>query len=732
MEKTQVKIVVSLFGLCMSAGAQSQTTQEADSNSAKTSEIQEIVVTAQRRSQRLQDVPLTVSALSAESLEAANITNVQDLSLSVPGLSVNNGLGFAVTHIRGIGSTQIGPGFESPIATYVDGVYYASTTSSLFDFLNVKDIQVLKGPQGTLFGRNATGGLIQVTTAEPTQTTVLRADLGYGNFNAVKGDFYVGGGITPTLTADFAFQVGHSGEGYGTNLATGEDVGQNDLSLSARSKWVWRPSDVTKVTGSIDFAEQRNSFGAQRVAPGSPNEPPLDVLQPAPRGGFWDVTDNEQPLTKNKNGGASLRLDQEFSPFNLLNIAAYRRAATNNNFDLDYTAEPFLGAYLHSDETQMSDELQLSSKPGDRIQWASGVYYFHSNSKYDPSQVTFDPNPALNPGFSALNTFSNQQAMSIAGYGQATGAIFTDTNLTLGARYTYERHSINGYTAIYAPDGSFLLNSAEASDREVTFEKPTYRVSLDHRFSPTLLAYVSFSTGYKSGGFNTQVPTDPVYEPESLKAYEIGLKTDFWDRRIRLDVAGFHDKYKDIQIDGFSDTSTHIINGAAATINGADVDAELHVSSQLFFTASAEYLDATFDSFPDAPLGAPNIGTVSTELPGSAAGNDLPFASRLVYTIAGNYGLAIGQHEINSNLTWNHTSQFAFEADNVLRQPTFNKINASIHWSRADSHFGVELWGKNLTNAATLTFGGSLNTGLREVIYAAPRTYGITFQYHLD
>ena len=155
--------------------------------------LMEITVTAQRRSERLQDVPLTVNVVSGDALATQGVNNVADLALVVPGLKVGNSVGFATTHLRGIGSTALGPGIENPIAIYVDGVYYASAESSLFDFLNVDSVEVLKGPQGTLFGRNATGGLIQVITREPTQETRIDADIGFANYQAGRADFYIGG-----------------------------------------------------------------------------------------------------------------------------------------------------------------------------------------------------------------------------------------------------------------------------------------------------------------------------------------------------------------------------------------------------------------------------------------------------------------------------------------------------------------------------------------------------------
>src|ERR1700744_200675 len=191
----------------ISSLAQAQTVAEP----AKPTEVSEVVVTAQRRSERLQDVPITVESVSADTMRTEGVNNIKDLTTVIPGLQIGDAVGFATPHLRGVGSTALAPGVESPIAIYVNGVYYASTTSSLFDFIDVDNVEVLKGPQGTLFGRNATGGLIQVTTKTPSQTPRLDADITYGNYQSVKSDVYVSGGILENLAA--ALAVSASGQG---------------------------------------------------------------------------------------------------------------------------------------------------------------------------------------------------------------------------------------------------------------------------------------------------------------------------------------------------------------------------------------------------------------------------------------------------------------------------------------------------------------------------------------
>src|ERR1700761_3855447 len=199
--------------------------------------LEEVVVTAQRRAERLQDVPIAVSAVTSDQLQSKGISGIEDLSVAVPSLNVGNGNGYLITHLRGIGTIANGPGIENPVALYVDGVYYANQTVGLFSFNNIAQIEVLKGPQGTLFGRNATGGLISITTADPTDAFKLRASLGASNFRGADGSVYVAGGLARDLAADLAVQ-GSRRDGWGRNEATGQDVYAVPRDVALRTKWV--------------------------------------------------------------------------------------------------------------------------------------------------------------------------------------------------------------------------------------------------------------------------------------------------------------------------------------------------------------------------------------------------------------------------------------------------------------------------------------------------------------
>ncbi len=711
--------------------AHAQTAPAGISAGPKPGEVSEVVVTAQRRAERIQDVPITVEAVSSETLKSTGIENVKDLSMVVPGLQIGDAVGFATPHLRGVGSTTLAPGVETPIAIYVDGVYYASTTSSLFDFVDVDNVEVLKGPQGTLFGRNATGGLIQVTTRTPTQAPRVDVDLSYGNYQSVKGDLYVAGGLLDHLAASFTAQASGAGQGYGRNLLTGDEVNRNDINLGLRTKWVWSPRDTTTVTAAADYSHRRDSYLADRLPPGATNLPRGANLPQEAVPAYtspWDTAQNIDPLNRNIAGGASLRLEQELGFARLMNLVAYRKNSSTIDWDLYEGVPLFFDGLLDASESQFSEELQLSSARGSPIIWSAGLYYFHSQSAYDPNHVIFGP-PDLNP----LQILSpdEQHANSIAGYGQATVPLPARINLTLGGRYTNENHDIVGHQTFFLDDGT-VLSDTPHPERGARFAKPTFRVALDHHPTDATMVYASFNTGFKAGGFNTGSIGDPAYGPETLKAYEIGIKSDLLQRTLRLDLSAFRYDYKNIQVQKIEGAATGIINGGAAKLDGADLDLKYVATEALNFDVSAEYLNARFTSFDQAPLSNPVFGPTTEVVTGSAAGKRLPYAPRFSFSVAANYVVPLRASELDLNATVQHSSLFYLEPDNVMRQSAYTRLNSSIAWRPANHRYGVTLWGRNLTNEAVISYGGTLVSGLRTVGYEPPRTYGITFEYHYE
>src|SRR5882757_7437265 len=557
--------------ICGTSSTQAQNVQLHEDQVADSTDIPTIIVTAQRRNENVQDVPIAVSAVTGQQLEIEGITNTLDIGRAVPSLIVTQTAGYVLPRIRGVGNSVVGAGYEGGVATYVDGVYLAAAPAGLLSLNNIEQIEVLKGPQGTLFGRNATGGLVSIITRDPSSMPGGTIELSYGDYQTASTDAYLTHGLGDVVAIDFAGHVSVQGEGYGINRFNGRDVNRLDNDTSLRSSLLFTPSQDTKVRLTLDYEQSKGStYGAVRLAPGTSTFFPQAPFQNA-----WDVDSDVQPFNQYKGGGVTARIEQNLGFAQLTSISAYRESDNVVVFDGDGTSTPGLTLYEGQRDYQRSEEVNLASNISSRIKWVGGLYYFNASSGYDPSQVTLSG--FLQPqtpfgSISVLDNYGIERTQSVAGYGQATASITDQTNLTLGLRYTSEKRKLDVYETIDIAGGPTGLPSPPFPPQGKTFSEPTWRVSLDHRFSPELMIYASYNRGFKSGGFNPRVPTDPAYDPEKLDAYEIGFKSDLLSRRLRVNAAAFYYDYSNLQVAKFTGHLTSYYNGAAARIYGLDTD----------------------------------------------------------------------------------------------------------------------------------------------------------------
>jgi iron complex outermembrane recepter protein len=716
--------------------------------------LTEVIVTAQRRSENLQDVPIAVTAISADQLSLSGIQSTTELSAVVPGLTTVDQAGQFLPHIRGVGTTAFGAGFENSVAVYIDGVYLAATPASLLSLNNIAQVEVLKGPQGTLFGRNATGGLIQINTKDPQSSFAGQASLSYGNYQTALGQLYVTGPIIgDKLAADLAVSTSTQGQGYGRNLFNGEDVYKMDRNIALRSKWLWTPADATRVTFAVDYEEMAGSqFTTFQITPGTkvlfgpgtPFGPPGSTAGPAVS--TYDVNEDFQPSDSFKGGGGSVHIEQDLGFAKLSGITAERYSKDSLAFDADATPLSLetINPVLEEDR-QFTQELQLTSEGTTRINWVVGAFYLHSDAMTDPSTV-FLGGPLISPLFpvDSIAIYGQEKTNSWAAYGQSTLAITDADRLTIGLRYTEEfRHLIatedgtlvggipvyplNGANPpSFAPTNPFVPGPSISESKK--FTAPTWRASFDHRFSDDVLAYVSYNRGFKSGGFNTGVPTQPAYDPEKLDAFEVGLKTDLMDKRLRLDAAAYYYKYKDIQVGYFVQGQLAYYNGASARIYGLDADLKALVTENLTLTAGVSWIHDRYTDFPNAIYYIPNLILGGNSTPTqSAAGNRLPLAPDETFSLAADYRYPLPRGALGLDVTYLFSTRYVFEPDNIQHQPAYNLVNSTLSWMAPGDRFTFSLWGKNLTDAVIAN--GLIASALGSLSeYQPPRTYGASIQ----
>ncbi len=729
-----------------------------DAQGADDAGLGEIIVTAQRREEKLQDVPVAVTAVTAEALGNKGIQNTLDLAQVVPALTFTSTAGSTQVRIRGVGTTNFGPGVENPVAIYVDGVYIASTSGAFFNLANIERVEALKGPQGTLFGRNATGGLVQVVTPDPGDEFkgLLRA--GYGNYQTVSADAYISGPLGSGVAADLAVHYSGMGNGWGTNVNTGNDVNRINSDFVIRSKVKIEPSDSVKFVLSGDYSRllgstpvtlqnRAGNFGIfEAIFTNRADANPANDLPLINRGGFYDNTATVDPRAEITAWGAGLNATFDLGGVELKSITAYRRTRFEDRFDIERVPQDVLNFAGVPKWQQFSQELQINGDAG-ALKYTAGLFYFKSTDEYDPFLLNFGPALAgvlVAPGVtSAVLQFNNaQKTESVAAYAQASYEILPATNLTLGGRYTDESKAASGTRSFIAnfgpvavpfvPVGTPYLAAGIAP--KVKYNNFSYRIALDHKFTPDILGYISYNTGFKGGGYNLTEPTNPAYLPERLNAIEAGLKMELLDRKLRLNLSAYHYDYSNIQVSNFITTAPFIVNAAKAKIDGFEAEFEARVTRGLTLSGGIAYADARFSNFLNADYtyivpGCTPTGVAATPCKADASGNRLPATPRFSGNIGFNYEAGVGNGLIGVNGNLFHSGAWfgTFDNDPRQKQDSYEVVNASIYFEPSADGLRFTLWAKNLFGAQ---YAQNRYMSSQQSVFqaAAPRTWGVTVE----
>ncbi|MCZ4340078.1 TonB-dependent receptor [Sphingomonadaceae bacterium G21617-S1] len=691
--------------------------------------VEDIVVTAQKRSERLQDVPIAVSAASAAQLENSGIKDLQQLTAIVPGLNVTAALGSFQPSIRGIATSS--NVVENPVALYIDGVYLPQQQEGLRDLADAEQITVLKGPQGTLFGRNATAGVIQIATRSPEFQPSAQFNLSYGSYQTIRTNAFVTTGLTDTVAASLSGAYQSQGKGWGESLTTGREENKLYHSYSLRGKLLANLGDATTVTLAGDYLNRRDSGVVYQPYPGTS----LVYAGFGPVTNRYDSYNGTGGYTYFRGGGVAMTIDSEFSFAKLVSISSYREGDFGFKFDLTNVAAPILISTAAGKSRTISQEIQLISTASGPIKWVTGAYYFNYRQGYDFFNRDFGTGVNATTGlpyrFSPLQRSANsgyEKSESIAPFAQADWEFLPDTTFTGGLRYTYEKRSLNdGRTQLTNPAG-VVLPQTIVPPKSLTFKEFTYRAALNHKFNDDVMVFASYNHGFKSGGFNIATPAAAGYLPEKLDDWEIGLKSQFLDRRLTFNVNGFYYKYKNIQVTQFiGNPPTQIVsNGARAELYGVDIDLIAKVAPGFTLSGGIELIHPEFTSYPGAPFGT-NLptGGVATA-PGNAKGQRVPFARKFVGTIAADYMTPFMGGNLALNLTATRSGDYYFEVDNFVRQPAYTMLNAAVKLSDAEDKFSLRFGVTNALNKSIFIRNATLAFGRLVAYGSPPREYTLS------
>ena len=737
---------IGLVGIVAAVGAfPAQLHAQADTAAAQRG-LEEIIVTAQRREESLQDVPIAVAALTAESLEITGVDSTRDLPQVVPSVQFTRSGASGLIFIRGVGTTNAAVGEESSNAVYVDNVYLPDLAQTINNFNNIERIEVLKGPQGTLFGRNATGGLIHIITRDPGDKMAASAELGYSDYDTLSGRAYVGGPITETISADIAVTSLDQNDGWGENLTVGRTIKLQDY-WGVRSKVVVRPSDTMKFTVAGDYNENSDNLGI-----GWKLDP--EVLGTGGRIGppGQDTTSNDYSLTEQEIYGGSLTAEFDLGPVTLTSITALRKSRNDSDFDVDGGPIGLVRIRFTSGSKSFQQELRLASNDTDPLAWQAGVFYLRP-------EATNDSN-FLGAAFAPLqgqHIVAELKTDSYAAFAEATYSFTQSTRLTAGVRYTKDQRDFDGGQANVSGagvEGAFTKNL----NTKLEYDEWTYRLALQQEITDDINVYASFNHGFKSGSYSLQSPLNVPYQPQFIDAYEIGLKSELFDRRLRLNLSAYHYDIEDYQVRSAAVANpgaSVILNAATVKVDGVDLEFEAAPIDDLRLFGGVTYLDSRFDEFGgpnaafQAPIVYPNPATCPANLRGTedpgvlspgprtgglttcfgdVSGNDTPNAPELSASIGASYTLPVGESgHVRGTVLYSYNDGYVFESDNIARQDSYDLLNASLEF-RPSENFGIELWGRNLSDSEYAVQKLTTGTGVT-VALGSPTTYGVNVKY---
>jgi iron complex outermembrane receptor protein len=617
--------------------------------------------------------------------------------------------------LRGIGTSFGFGGEENVVALYIDDVYIASPSATTFAFNNIDQIEVLKGPQGTLFGRNAMAGVINITTRTPADVPKADISVGYANYNTPSGSFYGSYPFSAKLSADLALAANDQRSGWGTNFYTGQPA-FTDQDVSARSKWLFRPDEATSITLVGDFSKTLYDEGiAMRPVEGAlfPNG---QVFQ-----GYYNVNENVPSYVDTKQHGVSAKIDRNLGWADLISITAWRNSRAFNNSDEDQGILP--SQYITIDDAlnSVTQEVRLTSKGETNLHWLAGVFYFHDLSNFSFT----DTGTAL--GGLSLNENFKQTIDSYAGFGQGTYDLPAGLHLTLGLRYTYDDIRKNAVEII----DPIVFQTSVADTTESAW---TYKVNIQKDLAAGISTYIGYSTGFKGGVYNFQDVAAPAVKPERLSDIEGGIKSELFDRKLRLNAAVYHYDYKDLQVTSLvrgaaGNTSSSLANAAKAKNTGVELDVEAKPFDPLTLRGGVEYMHSRFAAFPDATISVPLPGGGNTTISGSAKGFATPHSPDFSGNLGGEYRLSTSAGDLFSAVNYSYSSAFAWDADNRLKQHAYGLLNGSVRWVPPDNSWDFTVWARNITDRQYSIYTTANVVGDEESP-APPRTFGITIGHH--
>lgn len=715
---------IGVLGVSTPALADAQDTKVPD-NAASTQSAPEdegattgdIIVTAQRRSERLQDVPISIAAFTGDQISERGVTTSKEIGQLTTGIVIATDDSAVVPFIRGIGSNTAILGEVGSVATYLDGVYLPEATGGIYELANLESIEVLKGPQGTLFGRNTSGGAINIRTKAPSFTTTGSFEASYGRFNAVNLRGFLSGPLSDTVAVSLASNYS-SQDGYINDLVRGGKI-DGAKRFAIRGAVLFRPTDRLDITLAGDYLHNDDPTGAAVSAVnGYLGQTATSIVPFGPR----DYIGSIKPAQDVVQAGGSLKAVYDLGFATLMSLSAYRYNRVNSAIEVDRTPAALIDLTDHRPAHVFSQELQLSSVGDGPFTWLFGGYYSDSDAAYGPVTLI----GSLAGGRTAI--YNKAKSTIYAVFANGTYKI-GDFEITGGLRYNKDVKSyigsVNGFPIV-----------TEGMARR-TWNSVTPRAVLSYHPSRDLLLYASYTAGFKSGAFNTTAFALTPIDPEKVDAYEIGLKiSPFPGVTVNSALFWYERKNEQVQAQDPITGLQNLENAARSRSKGAEIEITARPLPGLSLQAGVSYLDARYLSFPEAIVYTPRPvgpGMIPGSLGNSATSTDISGerterSPEWTATFAGSYKieLANGGSIVPSGNIY-YSSSYIFGAGGRLRQPAYALVNAEVAWNLPNG-LTVAAWAKNLTDK-TYYINYKSNAFSDSGTSNEPRTYGVRASY---
>jgi len=748
MRRLIIKKAMFLLGASVAVTASPAWAQTADEESGWM--LDEIIVTAQKRAENQQTVPISVTTATADFMAKNDIRTLEDLNGSVPGFFATNSVAYntAPVSIRGIGGSTGSAAFfnDAPVAAYVDGVYVARTVIPTTNLQDVESVQVLRGPQGTLYGRNSTAGAVLLTTKRAHQEFEAEVSAGYARFDEVTVGGVVNGALTDTLSARAVIAYSDKA-GFGINTNDGSSVnGSQDL--TARLSLNFEPSDDVSFDLITEFYHRKAQPGlialsSLEAGDGSANP---YILRPD----LDQVIDDREFTALNANRSDSktyavtLLGEWDLGAVSIHSITGYRdldfvgaQDTDNTRLDITRNAAPIQAK-------QFSQELRLESNNDGPFSWILGGFYFSEDLGIQ-ARTNFQRR-FLPTGLDAVLE-SAQKTNAVAIFGDATYELTEKLSLTVGGRYSYEQktfstdridlslfegsHAGGPFVGTYAGPGEVMRDTAAFAD-EASFTDFSPRAVLDYQVSDDIFLFASFSQGFKSGGFNT-FANDEAFGPEDITSYEIGFKSEWADNRVRVNGAAFYNDYTDLQVrTSEGGLGAKIVNVGVARIQGAELEMSVAVTEHLTISGNVAYLDAEITQGTiDAPSTDFGILSANNGIPSiihNVAGNKLPRSPEWQTYLNVSYERPVGSVMMALSATYKYQDDVFYLETNqdsdVFAGEAWDEIDLRLAISDPDDMWEVSIYGQNVTNNRRVSFAAAFG-GFPSGAVNEPAKWGI-------